>query len=170
MALISFSFLFTACSSKETTKENIAPTNNATSTNDITETVVTPSVMDLKIGDKLGNFTVSNIAPLNDKGPLSANNFFITLDGTATATGGYVTSDLTTGRILTPDNMDGLPSLIEKEKYSLDFANDKANDEFFKNGREGRASVTFSGLILQSPSVEAYFDGPVSITNLQILK
>ena len=170
VALISFSLLITACSYKEAEKENVVPINSATTTNIIPKTVITPSVMDLKIGDKLGNFTVSKIEPLNANEVFSAKNYFITFDGSATVTGNYITSDLTGERILTPENTEGLPSLVEKEKYSLDFENDKVNDEFFKNGREGRVSVTFSGLILQSPYVEDFFDGPVSITNLQILK
>lgn len=125
-----------------------------------------PSVLSLKVGDKIKSFTVTKIEALNPKKPFYANNFSISFDGQATVTGNYDLSDLHGKHFLTPDGTDVLPRLLEKETYNLYFPKD--DDKF--EGRQGRAKITFDGLILESNSTESYFDGSQKIINLEILK
>lgn len=185
-ALISISALITGCSSNQNKTENITPINEntvSTTTSKVEndniiattnkqelqnepEVNTVKSVIDLKVGDRVRNFTISKIDPLDTEKPFTANNFSISLDGSATVIGNYETNDMLGNHVLIPDTMIDLPILQEKDAYGLYFPD---NDEIFKN-REGRAKITFDGLILQSASEEYYMDGSKNVIKSEILK
>ncbi|MEI7451853.1 MAG: hypothetical protein WCK37_01470 [Candidatus Falkowbacteria bacterium] len=160
-----------ACSLNKNVKsdvdnKNVNQINLVTTTSQVTENII-PGVMDLKIGDKLENFIVSKISPLNNEHVLSGNNFSVYLVGTTTVTGNYDYNDMSDTPYLTPDTMNGLPVFLEKNIYEISFPKKYLPDTA---NRKGRATISLNGLVLQSPSEEYAQDGSDTIIKIEILK
>jgi hypothetical protein len=126
------------------------------------------SVIDLKVGDKLGDFQVKEIVPLNTNLPFSSENFSLILNGETTITGELKLNDYYGTYFITPDPTEKLPQIVEKPSYNINFP---GNDSFFSEGiNNGRIKITFKGLTLESASEPYYFDGSQEIIKSEIIK
>jgi len=149
--------------------EKIDSQNNNLGLADINLKQQTPvSVMNLKVGDKLGDFQIKEINPLNASLPFSSENFSIILNGETTITGEFALSDYYGTYFITPDSNEKLPQIIEKPNYDIHFPK---NESFFpKDVNRGKIKITFKGLTLESASEPYYFDGSKNIIKSEIIK
>lgn len=126
------------------------------------------SVSDLKVGDKLGDFWIEKIEPLNTNLPFSNENFSIVLNGETTITGKLASNDYSGAFYVTPDETEKLPQITEKPNYNIAFP---GNDSFFiGNANNQKIKITFKGLTLQSNSEPYFFDGSHQVINSEIIK